>query len=796
MLELYEIQKRVASCALSEEASSLLLQELPACNEADVKMTKERVQAILKRINSTDEEKRDQIPSIKDILPKLEVEGMVFDLDEAYALAIFVERASELLKWLSKDSPAVLEELIQSVPDCSVIPSEVFKIIDRDGKLKDLPEFQAIKARIRTLHVQLDAAISAYSHNEETQYMLQSPLPSQKDGRIVMAVKANFKGRIKGIVHEVSSSGQTLFIEPVELVEKNNDMTMEHQNLRAAVHALLRALSKKIADCRHELAILHERTVCIETYRAKARYAFETKGHFAILDTVIQLKKARHPLLKKAAVPIDFVMPPNTTGIIITGPNTGGKTVALKTVGLFALMNQIGLALPVEDGTTMPVFDAVYADIGDEQSLSQSLSTFSAHITNIASFIDKATAHSLVLLDELGAGTDPKEGSALAMALLDYFIEKKVHLVITTHHGVLKNYGWTHEGIENASVEFDGDTFSPKYNIVMGLAGESRALEIALKSGLQKSIVEKALFYINDKQADLSSIISAVEQKQKELKALEQAHKKEDGILREKRRQVDLKELRLRQKEVELKAAATGRLAGLLTESRKQLENLVREIKEKEGKISGEQTHKVKEFLSDLERTVIEASSMQEEEEGRLQEALRSEYFVESEQGSPLPLEVGAAVLAGPHKVFGTVVRADKKGFWYVEVGSVKMRFLERELQVIKSEKPKASIAEPDLMPASVPEFELKLLGMHVDEALDRLRRQMDASIIAEYKEFSVVHGKGDGVLRRAVHDFLSSHPAVKEFHFSRPEMGGFGRTEVTLQAGPEAGPALPHQCV
>ncbi|MDR2150659.1 MAG: endonuclease MutS2 [Spirochaetaceae bacterium] len=780
LLEFDTIRQRVASCALSEEAALGIRAEIPLTSSTAVDKLKALVQAILKRIESGDEEKREPFPDLRDIIPRLGVDGLVLELDEAYALAIFVERATELLNWLAKDAPPPLEELIVDLPDCKVIPREVFRVIDREGKLRDLPEFQEINRRIRTLYRELDLAIAGYASHEETRYLLQSPLPSQKDGRIVMAVKANFRGRINGIVHEVSSSGQTLFIEPVELVEKNNAITMEQQRLRAAMQQVLRRLSATIAGYQHDLMLVHERIVYLETHRAKARYTFETKGHFALPAATIQLKQARHPLLSRTAVPIDFVMKAETKAAIITGPNTGGKTVALKTIGLFALMNQMGLAVPADEGTSLPIFDGVYADIGDEQSLSQSLSTFSAHITTIASLIDSATDSSLVLLDELGSGTDPAEGSALAMAILDHFIAQKAYLIVTTHHSVLKNYGWTHAGVENASVEFDRTTLSPTYHIVMGIPGESRALEIAGANGLQPALVQKAYTYLNEKHSDVSALIAGLKQKHRELEAGEKLHAQEALRLREERRAADLRELRLRQKENTLKAIATGNLHTLLIESRKQLENLVRELRE--GELSKEKTRAVKEFLSNLEETVRAADAAQAAEDKALEAAIRCSESEAQEQDTSFPLDVGATVLAGPQRRCGTVLRADKKGFWYVEIGSVKMRFSEQELQVVKPEKPQVSIAPVDLIPGSVPELELKLLGMHLDEALDKLRRQLDIALLNGCREFAVIHGKGDGILRRGVHDFLSSHPSVVEFHFSRPELGGFGRTEVVLK--------------
>jgi DNA mismatch repair protein MutS2 len=486
--------------------------------------------------------------------------------------------------------------------------------------------------------------------------------------------------------------------------------------------------------------------------------------------------------------------------VIITGPNTGGKTVALKTAGLLALMNQSGLPLPVDEGTCLPVFDGVYADIGDEQSLSQSLSTFSAHMTNIAAIIAKAGERSLVLLDELGSGTDPEEGSAIAMAILDHFIETKTRLIITTHHGILKNYGYTREGVENASMEFDGRTLSPTFRVVMGIPGESRAVEIAGRNGLPAGIVEKAQDYLAEEQADISALISGLKEKHRELDEAAQSGREEEQRLREERRKADLKELRLRQKEIQLKAEGAGSLRRLLEESRKQLENLVREIKENEGELTREKTLKVKEFLADLERSVEEENAGLEREEQSLEEERRRlEAQEEGETGEAggkagIPLMPGTEVLAGPSRRRGRILRPDKKASrgegrpgassWIVEIGSLKMSFAETELVPLapSKEAPRPVIAQADLASPAGAQGEISLRGMRLEEALEALRHQIDAAVLSGLREFSVVHGKGDGILQKGVHDYLRNESAVADYYFSRLELGGFGRTEVILK--------------
>ncbi|GHV89065.1 hypothetical protein AGMMS50267_14250 [Spirochaetia bacterium] len=917
LLEFDAIRSAVAACALSAEAGRRIAEALPFTGKRPVAELKALVSRILDRINSGDEEPQGSIPDIAAILPKLDVAGASLEQDEAYALGIFIDRGGAITMWLAgghqndsspsvpgtadrtpataEAAPLTLEGLLSELPDCSPLSREVFRVFDREGKLRDLPEFRDIKRRIRTLTQDLEAAALRYTGSEETRRMLQSDLPSQRDGRLVLAVKANYRGRLKGIVHEVSSTGQTLFVEPEDVVEKNNDILIEQRRLDAEIRRVLRELTARIAEGRRDLGVFHEKIVYIETLRARARYSRDIRGHFAlsdgamhqlddarqkgarhqsgnvpaqgiasrmVTDTLI-LKQARHPLLGREAVPIDFTMGwtygedgvyagagpfavldgsgssidpatpfgsglspepgiPATAGsgpspevpassapvktVIITGPNTGGKTVALKTIGLFALMNQFGLALPAAEGTSLPVFDGIYADIGDEQSLSQSLSTFSAHMTNIAAIAAAAGADSLILLDELGSGTDPQEGSAIAMAILDHLIEKGSRIIVTTHHGVLKNYGYTRGGVENASVDFDRQTLSPTYRIVMGIPGESRAVDIAARNGVPGELIARARSYLANERSDVSALITELKKKHQTLDAAAEAAKTEAAKLREERRRADLRELRLKQKELELKEGGMGRLRLLLSESRKTLENLVREVKE--GEITREKTLKVKEFLGDLEKAVSAEDAALEDEARLLREdRLRLESNNQAESiyqndrstnpdrrsgrhgrkqhpaQSVIPIRPGTEVLAGEWKRRGTVIRADKGG-WVVEIGSLRMTMDEKDLTPIvpSAEERKPLIEAAELSGNTQARFEISLRGMRLEEALDTLQRQIDAAVLSGLGEFSVVHGKGEGILQHGVHEYLKHHAQVADYYFSRPEMGGFGRTEVILK--------------
>jgi len=809
LLEFSTVRSRVAGRCLSEEAAEQLEAEEPLSDQAAVTELKESVAEYAALLQSGLTAPSLSLPRIGTLLPRLGKEGAALELEEAYALGLFARSAGELKKWLSGERAGErLRAEAAALPDCSAVEREVFRVLDRDGSLRDLSEFREIKRRIQGLRKDLETITGRYLTDDETRKMLQSDVATQRDGRVVIALKANYRSRIKGIVHEVSTTGQTIFVEPEDVVEKNNDILLEERRLAAEVARVLREMTSRIGESKEDLVILRERVLYLDRLRARARYAIDTAGTFALEPAArLSLRGARHPLLGAKAVPIDLSMDEATRVVIVTGPNTGGKTVALKTVGLFALMNQFGLALPAAEGTTVPVYDGVYADIGDEQSISQSLSTFSAHMTNMASIAAAATERSLVLLDELGSGTDPEEGSAIAMSILDHFIALRSTVLTTTHHGILKNYGYTKSGVVNASVDFDAATLSPTYRIILGIPGESRAIDIASRNGLQADIVSRARSYLDEERADVSALIVGLKEKHRELDEAERARIKEIRNLHEDRRKIDLRALRLRQREAELRDQGLGALNRLLSESRKTLENLVRELRE--GELTREKTVRVKEFLSELERTVGEQNACSEAEETALraeEKAYREEADKEdrereagresgvrkagvpgrgaSEPAAPPELGPGVDVLVGPSRRRGLVVRPAKKGHWVVEVGAMKMTLPERDLTAVAPDGKamKLEIAVADLAGPTTAALELNLRGMRLEEALEAVRRQLDAAALGGLFEFSIIHGKGDGILQRGVHEYLKQQRVVADYYFARPEEGGFGKTVVSLK--------------
>lgn len=874
LLDYFRIRDTVAGYCMSEEGSSALKTRLPSVDASEIERNKTEGREWLSYISSSEAQALSGWPTVKPLFKKLGVEGLVLELEEVYALWRFCKCSAQAKQALTPvegvkrkvETPA-LSAIAAEIPVFSSPENEISRIIDDSGQMRDLPELRAIRSSIQKLHGEINALIRSFTSNNDYKDVLQSDVPVLRSDRQVLAVKASQKNRIKGIIHEVSQTGQTVFIEPDAVVQKNNALVQEEFRLSQEVRRILRTLTFELGQYRADFEKAHELMIRLDCAYGAARWGVETDGIFAATLTQSTkivtfsspvLVKARHPLLGKRAVPITVEFSRDANGgrghrvLIITGPNTGGKTVTLKTVALFCLLNQSGFPVPAAEGTALPVFTDVFADIGDEQSLDESLSTFSGHMKNIARILENADENTLVLLDELGSGTDPQEGGAIAMAVLDELIKRDSFVLVTTHHGILKNYGYTHPSCTNASVEFDTTTLAPTYRILMGIPGESHALDIARRNGIPSAIMDSAQAYISNNQADISALIKGLNEKHMELARLEKEFRKKERRISDKWRRVDLKELRLRQDEMNLREQGYRRSAEFLDENRRMLENLVRELRE--GEITREKTLKVKETIANLsdavdaERAAIrkeqdaieefrrkvvqnELEAEEKEVSGEVSALNAKEKRIRKQAGltdddlsaqkSPATKALdepcfapGVDVLLKGGRQTGVIVSKAKKGSWVVQVGSLKMTMQEKDLMIAPNQsKPVVSVeVAPDdrqygtslgasanagrpafteisadgrvsFAPQSTerPKFELRLLGMRYEEAVKALEHQLDLCAINNFKEFSVIHGKGNGVLQEAVQKYLAGYSGVKEFHFAKPEDGGTGKTYVTL---------------
>jgi DNA mismatch repair protein MutS2 len=596
--------------------------------------------------------------------------------------------------------------------------------------------------------------------------------PVFRDGRVVLPVRSDQRSGIEGFVHSSSSSGATVFVEPYRLVDLNNQVIMAQQQIQMEIARILSELSQLVKADLGALELLSARVAWADTLHARCRYAMRHRCTRPLVseDGSLRLLQARHPLLRERAVPITMELDHTIKAVVISGPNAGGKTVTIKTVGLFVLMHQFLYLIPAAEGSVLPIFRAVHTDIGDEQSIEESLSTFSAHMRNIGRILGSCDSDSLLILDELGSGTDPIEGSALARAILEYCVDRAALTLVTSHHSVLKQYAYAHEHLINASMEFDGETHEPTFRIIAGLPGESHALDTARRMNLPEQVLAQATGYLGSEMVEISTIIRGLEEKRREAEMREKAMAARERTLQEQARLIDLKNLQLKQQEQLLRNEQIGDLSRFISEKRSELENLVAELRE--GEITREKTKKVKEFMASMELR----KEHSERKARQVEQTVR-----EKERREPLELSVGMDVLAGPHKREGRIVRREKNGMWLVAIGPMKFPMEERDLKPLgrkrQQEHRKVSISYEAGAVAPRPTVDVR--GLTLEQALEVVKTQVEGALVHSVSGFSIIHGMGDGILARGIHAYLGREKGVASYYFARPEDGGHGKTYV-----------------
>jgi len=670
------------------------------------------------------------------------------------------------------------------IEECPKVASEIHRCLDDRGEVVDnaSPRLARIRRELRVAHGRLTDRLNRILASPSNATYLQEALVTQRHGRYVIPLKANFKGRIPGIVHDQSSSGATLFIEPLATVDLNNQCRELQLEEGREVERILAQLSSLVAENAPLIVRTVEALAELDMTFAKARYAEDLRAVEAQLvpfnkpppaadatfhhpGSVLRLIQARHPLLDpETVVPVDVYLDEDYYILVITGPNTGGKTVTLKTVGLLTLMAQAGLHIPAREDSVLSVFESVFTDIGDEQSIEQSLSTFSAHLANIIRILNGANRHSLVLVDELGAGTDPVEGAALAQAILARQIRQGITTFVATHYSELKTYAHLTPGVENASVEFDVETLSPTYELTVGLPGRSNALAIATRLGLPGSIVEEA-------RRRLSADDLAVEDMLAEIKALReatlQAH--DETLAAHQVAEVAARELE-------------DRLADVEKEQREILEAARAEAQEELAQVRQEIQH----LRRRMAATTADPEPLRQVEAGAqaLEERVMPPPPLPRRRILPRkPLQAGDTVLVAGLGAEGEVLESSEDDV-EVQVGRfrVRVRPEDVELRDRPVAPPLPSAAQPvSLPPTPSPGIELHLRGYRVADALARLEEYLNSAFLAGLPWVRIVHGKGSGVLRQAVRDVLPGHALVASFRSGEEGEGGGGVTVVQL---------------
>jgi DNA mismatch repair protein MutS2 len=690
-----------------------------------------------------------------------------------------------------------LADIAYGIEPCDHVVSEIGRCINDRAEVADgaSTELARIRQELRQAQERLLSTLDRLVQSSSIQPYLQDALVTQRQGRYVIPVRAEYKGQVDGIIHDQSASGATLFVEPIKVVQQNNAVREWELQEEKEVRRILTELSELAADeapyIRNNVHVLAR----LDFTFAKARYAYiieavkpevlafqPPKKHQHGADeavahhpgSVIDFRRARHPLLDpETVVPIDMYLDEETYIVIITGPNTGGKTVTLKTTGLLTLMAQSGMMIPTEPGSKLTVFEGIYADIGDEQSIEQNLSTFSSHMTHIIDILEEADPRSLVLFDELGAGTDPEEGSALAMALLENLRDRGITTLATTHYSDLKLYAHNTPGVINASVEFDVETLSPTYELSIGLPGRSNALTIASRLGLNPVIIDHAEKIVRPDTLQADALLDEIRRaKQEGLRAEERAKARE--------RQSQLVERDLRYQLANIEETRREVVAETRALMERELGLVRDEIKEMRRSLARNGEFGGSAHSDFLARAEAELSRRQAESEAVNQEVILPGNSDEQLVG---PIEVGDRVWVPSLQASGEVLalhpRSEEAD---VQLGNFRLKLPVKRMELrqkAQREEPKSAVAVPAARPS--PGLELDLRGVRVEEGLERVERYLDDAYMARLPWVQIIHGKGTGALRDAVRTAVKDHPLVSSARAGGPGEGGDGVTVVKL---------------
>jgi DNA mismatch repair protein MutS2 len=742
-------------------------------------------------------------------LEALGVEGRALEPLRLLGLADYVESIELTRQAVAKVGAAfpILRALVEGVASFRHEVADVRRKIESSGEVADhaSPALASLRERLRRQKQRLRTTLDGLLRGKDAAKYLQEQVVTDRNGRRVLMVRSEHRSSIRGIVHGGSASGASLFVEPLETVEINNDIVALEEQEAEEVRRILLELTDAFRLRPEEL----ERTIGIATevdvVQARARFAVMTGAVEPVVtaDGTFELKGARHPLLMQAVreridpalaresasdpVPVDVLLTPPTRILVITGPNTGGKTVALKTAGLLALMAQSGLHIPVEPGSRIPVFKSLFADIGDEQSISASLSTFSAHIANIVAMNRDLALPALVLLDEVGAGTDPVEGGALGVAVIDHFRTRGAHLVATTHYDSLKSYASTTDGVVSAAFGFNPETFAPTYRLNYGSPGRSLAIEIAARLGMPASVIANARQNLSAREQQLAEHLARVDQ---ELARLEQDRReltRQRQQLGESDRQLRAREDAVRDREQAYKRRLDAKLDDELREGRREIDTIIESLKARAAEMTEQAARRAAASISTGEAGAARADARAAIDTvvGRLKKKAPGTFAASTPVQSQAPIVAGARVAVGALGLEGTVI--DVQGSHAeIDVRGKRLRAALRDVRVIgaapETARQSSVKVRVDLQPRAGSLSELNVIGNTVDEALTRLEKFLDESTVTDQREIRIVHGHGTGQLRRGIAAFLKDHPLVARFETAPMDQGGGGVTVVELK--------------
>ena len=778
VLEYFKILERLKEFAVSDMGKERALMLRPVGDEKEVRTRQAETEEAMSVIAYVGGNPMAAFTDVREYL-RLSTIGATLSMKALLSVADALRACRSVRRSLvtdREDTPR-LSELGSRIATNRMLEEDILNAIISEEEMSDRasPELYDIRRHVRTLNDKVRDRLNGYIRSSSSQKYLMDTIITMRNGRYVIPVRAEYRQQVPGLVHDQSGTGSTLFIEPMAVVELGNELKEWSLKERQEIERILKEFSLRLAPDAPLIAKSLDIMADIDVIFAKAYLAREMKAVEPKLNTSgkINLIRARHPLIDpEKVVPSNLWMGEDFTTLVVTGPNTGGKTVTLKTVGLLTLMAQSGMQIPAQFGSEMAIFDEVYADIGDEQSIEQSLSTFSSHMTNIVQILDNVSENSLVLFDELGAGTDPTEGAALAMSILEHLLNMKVATLATTHYSELKAFALGTKGVENASVEFDVETLRPTYRLSIGVPGKSNAFEISRKLGLPDFLINNANERLTRDQIRFEDVIANAEYHrqiaEKERKLAEEAHNETQKMRSEAekvRKEVE------NQREVMMKKAKED-AKKVLKKAQQEAETIISELKKAKSSanIKEHELHQMRARLQGGIDDMTETIKLDAQKDG---ESLKN-------------IKVGDKALLSHIGTVGTILSLpDSKGEVMVQAGAMKMKvnvsLLKKAPEEARKNKPKGGASKISVAPRQAA-MECDVRGMTVEEALVQVDLFIDGACMNALKTVSVIHGKGTGALRSGIHSHLKRHPSVLEFRLGRYGEGEDGVTILTLK--------------
>lgn len=778
-LEYYKITEMLKDRTGSSYGKELADQLMPSVKPAEVTELITETQEASSIIYAADKVPLGGIREIRSLIKRAEIGG-VLEPHEILAVGSTLYAARKLKSFIQvwQEKAPGLNTFIQQIINFPKLEKAIENTISEHGAVLDeaSSELARIRREIRSGQQRIKEKLDHILRSPEYHKFFQEVLVTIRGDRYVIPVKQEYRNSFPGIVHDQSASGATVFIEPMSVVNLNNELKQAIAAEINEIERILRAISAQIAAVAAEIRLSCDITAKIDLIFAKAYLARDLKANCPVLNTAgfVDIRQARHPLISaEVIVPIDINIGKKFNTLIITGPNTGGKTVSLKTLGLFVLMTQSGLFIPAAPGSEISVFKQVFADIGDEQSIEQSLSTFSAHMTSLVGTLKNARPGDLVLIDEIGAGTDPDEGAALAMAILDYLTNKQVKTIATTHYSELKAFAYSRGEVENASVEFDIATLRPTYKLLIGTPGSSNALLISRRLGLNKDIVEQAKKYLNKEHQEFEQLVSELEmQKQAYYQKIAKTEELQNEIVT-LRNELQVEQAALEEKRRKILADTYEEATQVIRRGRREIEAVIEELKTQYN--VKDSSARQKAINSARQRIRREAESLQADG------ILNYETELSVEQ-----VKQGDLVFVAGVNQQGTVL-AIRNTELTVQLGIMRLNVPVKQCHIVKNNKLKDQTADfspgrsHSLKNDSVP-LQIDIRGTTIDEAENILEKYLDNAVLAGLNEVLVIHGKGTGALRKGIRDYFYKQQQVKSISIAQINEGGNGATTVKLR--------------